>query len=392
MIKDEKYIKIVSSPAEKVKTEVNVKNQDITITQNGVYQAEEPYTGFGIVTVDVPSVLPVINELNITPITSSQTIEPEVGVDGFAPINVSAVTYEIDQNIIPQNIKEGVSILGVVGTCKSPQYYISKSVNNGVLVSGSTIIDFTGVTAISDNVLENAYYNNNNISGFVNMGSITSIRANGCKNMFYNCKNITGIDLSSLSVVNYDYCCDSMFYGCAGLTSVNLSSLTTASGECACQSMFQGCTGLTSVDLSSLTTVSRFEPCYQMFKNCTNLQSVDLSGLQSVFGGYGICGMFSGCNNLTTVNLSSLAVLTGDSACYNMFNGCTSLTSLSFPALKSNSFGANTNQFGRLLYGITGCTVHFPSNLQSVIGSWSDVTSGFGGTNTIVLFDLPATE
>ena len=35
--------------------------------------------------------------------------------------------------------------------------------------------------------------------------------------------------------------------------------------------------------------------------------------------------------------------------------------------------------------------MHFPSNLQSVIGSWSDVQNGFGGTNTTVLFDLPAT-
>ena len=44
-----------------------------------------------------------------------------------------------------------------------------------------------------------------------------------------------------------------------------------------------------------------------------------------------------------------------------------------------------------MLDGVTGCTVHFPSNIQSVIGSWASVTSGFGGTNTTVLFDLPAT-
>jgi hypothetical protein len=71
--------------------------------------------------------------------------------------------------------------------------------------------------------------------------------------------------------------------------------------------------------------------------------------------------------------------------------GCTGLTSLSFPALTSTSFGRYTNQFNGMLSGVTGCTVHFPSNLQSVIGSWSDVTAGFGGTNTTVLWDLPAT-
>jgi hypothetical protein len=73
------------------------------------------------------------------------------------------------------------------------------------------------------------------------------------------------------------------------------------------------------------------------------------------------------------------------------FQGCTKLKTLSFPALTSNSFGSYTNQFNNMLSGVTGCKVHFPSNLQSVIGSWSSVTSGFTGTNTTVLFDLPAT-
>jgi len=45
-----------------------------------------------------------------------------------------------------------------------------------------------------------------------------------------------------------------------------------------------------------------------------------------------------------------------------------------------------------MLSGCSNVTVHFPSNLQSVIGSWYDVQNGFGGTNTTVLFDLPATE
>ena len=102
--------------------------------------------------------------------------------------------------------------------------------------------------------------------------------------------------------------------------------------------------------------------------------------------------MFKGCIGITTVTLTSLSSVTEHNACRSMFQGCTSLTSLSFPALNSNSFGSSTSQFGNMLGGVTGCTVHFPSNLQSVIGSWTSVTSGFGGTNTTVLFDLPATN
>lgn len=58
----------------------------------------------------------------------------------------------------------------------------------------------------------------------------------------------------------------------------------------------------------------------------------------------------------------------------------------------TSSFENYTNQFNYMLQGVTGCAVHFPSNLQSVIGSWTDVTAGFGVTNTIALFDLTATE
>jgi hypothetical protein len=101
---------------------------------------------------------------------------------------------------------------------------------------------------------------------------------------------------------------------------------------------------------------------------------------------------FFGCTGLTSIDLSSLTIVSGGQAMNFAFQGCSLLQTLSFPSLNSNSFGSNTNQFNNMLSGVKGCTVHFPSNLQSVIGSWTSVTSGFGGTNTTVLFDLPATS
>ena len=58
----------------------------------------------------------VTEALNVTPSTSAQTIYPTSGLDGYAPVNVSAVTSSIDNNITAGNIKHGVSILGVTGT------------------------------------------------------------------------------------------------------------------------------------------------------------------------------------------------------------------------------------------------------------------------------------
>lgn len=57
-----------------------------------------------------------IESLTITPSTEGQEITASSGVDGYSPITVSAVTASIDENIVAENIKSGVTILGVEGT------------------------------------------------------------------------------------------------------------------------------------------------------------------------------------------------------------------------------------------------------------------------------------
>lgn len=149
-----------------------------------------------------------------------------------------------------------------------------------------------------------------------------------------------------------------------------------------------------SVDLSGLKTIRADSACTKMFYNCSNITSVDLSNLEEFASGWGyecFADAFYG-TGITSMTFNSLSSMKFGQVLRRAFAGCTALTSLSFPALTSTSFGTYTNQFNNMLSGVSGCTVHFPSNLQSVIGSWSDVTAGFGGTNTTVLFDLTATE
>ena len=180
----------------------------------------------------------------------------------------------------------------------------------------------------------------------------------------------------------------SAFYGCTSLTSVDLSSLTTMSGSYAISNAFYDCTSLTSVDLSSLTTVSGGNAFSYVFSGCTNLTSVDLSSLATVSSSYAFHYAFRGCASLTSVSFPALATITGNSVLQYAFGYCTSLASVSFPALTTSSFGSRTNQFNNMLSGCSGVTVHFPTAIQSTIGSWASVTGGFGGTNTTVLFDL----
>lgn len=60
---------------------------------------------------------PNLTALSVTPTTSAQTLTPTSPVDGYDEVNVSAVTSAIDANITAENIKNGVSILGVAGIC-----------------------------------------------------------------------------------------------------------------------------------------------------------------------------------------------------------------------------------------------------------------------------------
>lgn len=85
-----------------------------TFTQNGTYTRTD---GYDEVIVNVPS---GVNNQNktVNPSISQQVITAGQGYSGLGQVTVNAVTAAIDQDIQPENILEGVNILGVVGTDK----------------------------------------------------------------------------------------------------------------------------------------------------------------------------------------------------------------------------------------------------------------------------------
>jgi len=84
------------------------------ITANGTYYPDETYTGFSEVEVDVE----VIHDpLTVTPSTTLQTFTSDSIYHGYSPVKVKAVTPSVDPNIVAGNIKQGVTILGLTGTC-----------------------------------------------------------------------------------------------------------------------------------------------------------------------------------------------------------------------------------------------------------------------------------
>lgn len=171
------------------------------------------------------------------------------------------------------------------------------------------------------------------------------------------------------------------------ITSFSLPSNVTDVGKNALAYAFYSCPSLTSVDLSSLTKVSGEDAFYEAFYNCTALTSVDLSSLTTLSVRNALSSAFDNCTALTSVEFSSLTTVSGYHALSNTFSRCNSLTSLSFPALTVSGLQYGSSQFDNMLYGVTGCTVHFPAAVKAKIEAMYEYPN-FGGTNTTVLFDL----
>jgi len=200
-------------------------------------------------------------------------------------------------------------------------------------------------------------------------------------------RNATSIDEGMLK---------SAFEGCPTLIEVDMSSIIEIRGSSTLEYFCKGCSGLTKVNLSSLQTISGTATTHA-FMDCPNISEIDLSSLKTLASGVSLNGTFSLSNNptsplpLTSVTFTSLATVNGTAPMRNIFAKRDGLT-VNFPAFNSNTFGVMTTYLDNIVSGAVGCTVHFPSNMQSIIGNWSSVQNGFGGTNTTVLFDLPATS
>lgn len=333
---------------------------------------------------------PTTITLNVVPKSYAQSFNSNY--PSYGKIVVSPVTADIDSNIIPENIKNGVEILGVEGTYVSPtppQYRISYNIDsNDTLVHSSTFINTTGIYNIDQYALCGAWYGNTLLSGDISFPDLVSGGIYAFDDAFYGCTNISSISFPNLESIE-DHAGYAMCYGAASITSINLGKVKTIQNS-GLYNAFKDCTELTSVNLSSLTTVKN-DGLNRTFNGCSALSSIDLSTVETVQGTSAFYGTFFGCSSLTNMDFISLENILEPSTTFTMcFYMAYSLKRVTFPSLLLSNLNINSNIFSSMLSLVTGCTVHFPVILEPIMENWSDVQNGFGGTNTNVLFDLPA--
>lgn len=114
-----------------MKIEIKDKN-GVLLKTSGTYCAENI------------EVVPVVEDVTVSPSKEAQVETPSEGYCGIGQVNIGAVTADIDANIVPENIKEGVSILGVVGTLSGG------SGETPSLYAPTIAISDTGVLTVTD--------------------------------------------------------------------------------------------------------------------------------------------------------------------------------------------------------------------------------------------------
>lgn len=207
----------------------------------------------------------------ISTIETGITPSGKIEITNTEEINVT--NYEtaqvVDSNLSAENIKEGVSILGKVGTFKGD----GDTTQEDGLITGELSGDYTNDRIISIGSYAFYYFSKLTSVSFPQVTSVESYAFNGCSKLasvnipnatkiggiaFGNCSKLTSVSFPQVTSVG-----SSAFYQCSNLTSVNLPNVTSINTYA-----FQQCYKLTSVNILNITSISNyaFIQCHSLLK------------------------------------------------------------------------------------------------------------------------------
>ena len=264
------------------------------------------------------------------------------------------ITVVGDNNLVPENIKEGAEIFGVEGNAKTTN---AKITSGYYLFFNNVRLDYLDdILKLCDNIadMSNMFNSCTNLIN-LDLSSFNTSKATNMNNMFSICMNLINLDLSNFdtsNVTNMSY----MFSSCSKLTNLDLSSFNT-SNVTNMNKMFSSCSKLTNLDLSSFNT-SNVTNMSQMFSSCSKLTNLDLSSFDTS----------------KVINMSQ------------MFSKCTSLTNLQFGFNLGKSYYLKSTNYTSYKLDLSSCPLLTYDSLMSVINGLYDLNLTYDVANGGTLY------
>ena len=147
------------------------------------------------------------------------------------------------------------------------------TVKSLLLVNGKLSINpvqksLSGLTAIGNEGLSEAFYSCKGLKGPVSFQALTSIGNSGLARAFYSCTGLKGpVSFPALTSIGYQGL-SSAFYDCTGLTGTVSFPALTSIGYQGLYYAFGGCTGITEVHFKA--SLSGNSQCTADNMGCTN--------------------------------------------------------------------------------------------------------------------------
>ena len=263
---------------------------------------------------------PTLQNKTVNPTTGKQVISADGGYDGLGNVTINAVTSSIDSNIKADNIKQGVSILGVEGSLDTGQVIVQKYKPKYISFWSSNLTDMRDETRMLDTSL------------------LTTMNY-----MFSSCSKLLYVDCSEWNTPNVTSL-NSFFNSCSNLLSIGDLSHFDTSKVTDMNGAFSNCNALDikSANISEWDT-SNVKDLGSMFYGCKNF-GYDIKLNWNTEKVTSMSYMFCNCSKLTEIDLSTF---TGSSltSTGNMFEGCTSLRKIDIRNLDITKVGSRSQMF-----------------------------------------------
>lgn len=273
----------------------------IVIPKNEEQHFKSEKYGYNNVTVNAIN----LQEKEIIPSKQNQEVVADQEYSGLSKVTVSG-----DDNLISENIKDGINIFGVEGNfVGETKYNASISVEQKSQTTFNLrhyakeipTIDTSNITSMGSAFQD---------SDIEEIPLLNTSKVTNMENIFRNCSNLKSVPLLDTSKVKN---MGNMFFGCNSLETVPLLNTTEVTDM---QSMFRNCNKLKVIPELNTSNVTNMQ---YMFQTCSELETVPLLDTGKSTNVY---LMFRNCDNLK--NLGGLKDLgkayTRQSENYNAYS------------------------------------------------------------------------